>query len=468
MDADFRELTRGESGFDRRIAEISFNKLPFGRTPDVIATPRTEAEVVELVREARRAGRKVAVLSGGHSWIGAAIRDGGLLIDMSAFDEVEVDVPARTARVGPAVRSGALAERLAEDELAYPSGHCGTPAFAGYMLGGGLGLNWGRWKPACYSLRGIRVVTAAGDLLVATESAHRDLLWLARGSGPGFPGVITGFEIELQDRPADTRVSSWLFSLDDLAAVCGWISDVSPALPAGVEVATELIGPDRPEHHPSDGFPDKAVGVTAIAFAQSEGEARGALEPMSAGPGVPVLAHGELESIPFEHLHKGVDTEYPEDHRYLADTFWTDRDVGEALMPLQQEFGRAPSGKNVVIALMPGNGARQGLSNADGAYSMDERTLVMPYSIWTDPKDDRANGEWMAEMVGLLEPLSTGHFISEADLEAYPERLARCFTPANWERVLSLRDEWDPDRLFHAAPGYGAGAKASAEDGDAA
>lgn len=454
MDTDVPQLGRGEAGFDRRIAELSFNELPFGRTPDLIVSPRTEQEVVESVRAARQAGRKVAVLSGGHSWIGAAVRDGGVLIDMSAFDGVEVDVSARTARVGPAVRGGILAERLAQHGFAFPSGHCGTPAFAGYILGGGLGLNWGQWKPGCYSLRSIRVVTAAGDLVVATDSDHQGLLWLARGSGPGFPGVITEFEVELQERPADTRVSSWLFSLDDLAAVCRWVTETSSALPAKVEVATELIGPDRPEHPVADGFPDRVVGVNAVAFAQNTAEARRALDPMSSGPGVQVLAHSELEPVPFEHLHKGADAEYPEGHRYLADTFWTDRDVGEALMPLQEEFRRAPSGKSVVIALMPGNGDRQSLPTDDGAYSMDERTLVMPYSIWTDPQADRANREWMAQMGDHLEPISTGHFISEADLEAHPERLPKCFAPANWERVLSLRAEWDPDRVFHDGPGY--------------
>lgn len=452
--ADAPQTTRGEAGFADRLAELSFNKLPFGREPDVIASPRSEDEVVELVREARRGGRKVAVLSGGHSWIGAAFREGGLLIEMSAFAAVEVDVAARTARVGPAVRGGALAERLAADGLAFPAGHCGTPAFGGYILGGGLGLNWGQWKPACYSLRSVRVVTAAGDLLVATDDDHRDLLWLARGSGPGFPGVITEFEIELHERPADTRVSSWLFSLDDLADVCRWVSDVSPALPAKVEVATELVGPARPEHPPADGFPDQVVGVTAIAFAENAAEAQAALEPMSSGPGIPALAHGELEPVPFELLHRAADTEYPPDHRYLADAFWTDRDVAAALVPLQDEFRRAPSGKNVVIALMPGNGARQSLSPEIGAYSIDERTLVMPYSIWTDPAADRANRDWMAKVVDRLEPLSTGHFVSEADLEAHPERLAKSFAPANWERVLSLREEWDPDRLFHDGPGY--------------
>lgn len=442
-------LTRGEAAFDEHIADRVFNKLPFGRAPDLIAVPETEDEVVEVVRAARLNGHQIAVLSGGHSWIGAPLRTGGVLIDMSAFDRLEVDVESRTARVGPAVRSGALAKTLASDGFAFPSGHCGTPAFGGYVLGGGIGLNPGQWKFACYSLRSMRVVTASGEIVVASEADRHELLWLARGCGPAFPGVITEFEIELQNRPTDTRVSSWLFAFDELAAVSRWISTVSPALPANVEIATAALGPDRPDHRPSEGFPDHVLAVSATAYADSAHEAHEALAPMAAGPGVRPLAYGELEPMPFELLHEAFDAEYLPDQRYLADSFWSDHDVEGVLMPLQEAFLRAPSGKSNVIALMPANGSKLGLSDHFGAYSMDERTLVMPYAIWTDPAADNANRAWISEMSKILEPISTGHFISEADLDAYPNRLPGSFTPANWERVLALRAQWDRDGLFH-------------------
>jgi FAD/FMN-containing dehydrogenase len=453
MGIDVRELARGEESFDRRLDELLFNKLPFGRSPEVLASPWSEAEVAEIVRAARRDGRRVSVLSGGHSWIGAPLRDSGVLLDMSAFDRIEVDAAARTARVGAAARSGTLAKALAADGLAFPSGHCGTPAFAGYVLGGGLGLNWGRWKPACYSLRAIRVVTATGEIVNATESENPELLWLARGCGPGFPGVITEFEIELQDRPADTRVSSWTFALDDLAAVARWVSEASPSLSPKVEVATALLGPDRPEFLPAEGYPERVVTVSAMVFADDEREARAAVAPLAAGPGVPILAHGDLDPIPFEGLSDAFDAEYPEDHRYLADSFWTDEDVEGGLVRLAEQFERAPSAKNNVIALMPGNGARLGLPLEAGAYSMDERTLVMHYAIWQDPATDAANREWIGGMSALLEPIATGHFISEADLIAHPGRLERCFLPEHWERVKELRARHDPDGLFFGMPG---------------
>jgi len=199
---------RSDEGFVLQLIEPLFNKLALDRSPDVIASPRSEVEVVDLMREASQQGWKVAVRSGGHSWIASSVRSGGLLLDMSAFNSISIDATTRTAKVGPAVRSAELVKALAAEGLAFPVGHCGTPGIGGFLLGGGIGLNWGHWKPACFSVRSVRVVMADGRLVVASESENSELLWLARGSGPGFPGVITEFEIECQTRPADTRVSS--------------------------------------------------------------------------------------------------------------------------------------------------------------------------------------------------------------------------------------------------------------------
>jgi FAD/FMN-containing dehydrogenase len=296
-------------------------------------------------------------------------------------------------------------------------------------------------------------VTATGEIVEASESEHPDLLWLARGCGPGFPGVVTEFEIELQDRPADTRVSSWLFALDDLPAVARWVDEVSPSLSPKVELATGLLGSERPEFLPAEGFPEQVVTVSALVFADDEREARDLVAPLAGGIGVEALAHGDLDPIPFEGMSDAFDAEYPEDHRYLADSFWTDEGIEGGLVRLAEEFKRAPSGKSNVIALMPGNGSRLGLPLETGAYSMDERTLVMHYAVWQDPAADAANHEWIRSMSGLLEPIATGHFISEADLIAHPQRLARCFLPGHWERVQELRARHDPEGVFFGMPG---------------
>jgi FAD/FMN-containing dehydrogenase len=298
----------------------------------------------------------------------------------------------------------------------------------------------------------VRVVTAAGELVTASESELPELLWMARGAGPAFPGVVTALELELRDRPADTRISSWVFALDDLAPVTAWVNDASPSLPSNVEVAVVALGPDRPDHPPRDGFPEHVVAVEAIVFAGSQDEAREAVAPLAAGAPADALAHADLEPVPYEEVHQGFDAMCHDGDRYLADTFWTDSDLG-SLASLEDAIRRAPSGKSVVMAEMLANGGRFGFAAEDAAYSIDARTLVMAYAIWDDPAADEANRAWHAGVRDLVEPISLGHFVNEADLHARPGRLARCFTEANWERLVELREKWDPDRVFYDPPG---------------
>jgi FAD/FMN-containing dehydrogenase len=131
------------------------------------------------------------VRGGGHSWCGTPLRDGGMLIDLARLKEVIVHPRTRTAMVQPVVSGRELSHRLAAHGLAFPYGHCSTVPLSGFVLSGGFGWNMGSWGPACFSLEAIDVVTAAGQLVRATEDQHADLLWAARGAGAGFFGVVT-------------------------------------------------------------------------------------------------------------------------------------------------------------------------------------------------------------------------------------------------------------------------------------
>ncbi len=441
---------RGDSGFMERVHAPLFNRLPVGRSPDLVVEPRSEDDIEQALLSARRAGHRVCVRSGASNWLGASVRADGVLIDMGLFDRAAIDAEARVARVGPGLRSGTFGRLLAARGLAFPIGHCGAPAMGGYLLSGGLGLNWARWQPACFSIRSIRAITASGERVVANEQVNSDLLWMARGSGPGFPGVITEFELELQARPADTRVSSWHFPMQALDEVTRWVCEASEGMPSHVELAVTTTGPDPATLSPESGKPEPMVSVAAIAFVDSEAQARTALAPLSRGPRTRPLKQDVLAAIPFEELDRGAEAAHPAGHRVLADTFWSGRNVHTLLPPLSALLERAPSSKNSVVALMPGHGASKSGVPADaGAYSMDERTLVLAFATWDDAAADAVNHAWMAELTSALEAVSTGHFLGEADLTRHAERASRSFSKANWHRMDELRRKWDPDRLFH-------------------
>ncbi|TQL53161.1 FAD/FMN-containing dehydrogenase [Subtercola boreus] len=484
-------VARGDDGYEAAVRDPLFNRLvPDGR-PEAVFHPQNETDLVAIVNGARATGEKLALRSGGHSWVAASVRDGGLLVDLGAFDSVSINTAARTATVGPAVRGGHLGSALVAEGLAFPVGHCGTPGVGGFLLGGGLGLNWGEWLPSCFSIRSMRVVLASGEIVRASATENADLFWLARGSGPGFPGIVTEFELQLRPLPRDIRLSSWTFDLAHVDAVTEWACRAIRQLPASVEVSLVLQGPERPGGPATVGgdpdAPTHVVGIVAISYTDTEAEAGRAFAafeeagvppvavstaPDEAGappaavpaapdesgrrtvpPGIHPVEHLDRLSVAFDELHVGVDATYPEGHRYLADTFWSPRDLADLLPRLAETLRAAPSGKSYILSAMPGHGAgRTLLPEGEAAYGMHDTSLVVPYVIWDDPAADELNREWLNRVAALLEPLSSGHFLSEADLRHNPGRVAGSFRAGDWARIQRLTEQFDPTGVFHRYP----------------
>ena len=71
------------------------------RFPDRIVQAGSVDDVVAAVRAARAAGQRVSVRSGGHSWSGNHVRDGGVLIDVSRLKAFSVDKASMTATAEP-------------------------------------------------------------------------------------------------------------------------------------------------------------------------------------------------------------------------------------------------------------------------------------------------------------------------------------------------------------------------------
>ena len=96
-----RTFYRGEPGYEAaRSAAVKNARLP-QRFPDVIVQAASDADVIAAVRLAKRHGLKIGVRSGGHSWAGAFLRDGGMLLDLSQMNALVIDREARTAEIQP-------------------------------------------------------------------------------------------------------------------------------------------------------------------------------------------------------------------------------------------------------------------------------------------------------------------------------------------------------------------------------
>jgi len=406
------------------------------RFPDAIARPARREEVAPLVAEAREAGRRVAIKSGGHSWRGSCLRDNGLLLDLGDLNRVEVDADRSLALVEPGATHKVLADALVPHGLGFPIGHCPTVGLGGYLLAGGYGWNPRIWGPACWSVVGLDVVDMNGNELHASDDEEPDLFWAARGGGSGFPAIVSRFHLRVQPLPRIASLRSD-YPLQALPELLQWSASVEQ-MPAGTEVS--LIAHRPPDE--SGGRPETRTTVQASGFAGEPDEAMRLARSASDGAldvaerltqrAYPEVALNDLEG-------EGA---WVEGVRYCVDMCWVDSGYKEVGAVCARAIERAPSKKSRIVlawGFAPAGGPEVA-QTANGALT------VNLYAIWDEAGDDEANEAWVRSIMAELEPLITGFYVGEADLSVSPDRPRRCYPPEKWERLREIRQHHDPDR----------------------
>jgi FAD/FMN-containing dehydrogenase len=427
-------FARGEDGYeDARRATVWNGRTP-ERFPDLVVQAEREDDLVAAVRLAGERGWKVGVRSGGHSWAGNHVRDGGLLLDVSRLDSVEIDAEAMTAVVGPGVRGNDLLETLAEHDLFFPAGHCPGVALGGYLLQGGFGWNGRVHGPACMSVEAIDVVTAAGELIRADGSRNTDLLWAARGAGPGFFGAVARFHLRLHPRPRHVANGVFLYPIDALEEVFSWAQEIGPRVAREMELMVFI-------HRDAAGEPE--IAVTGPVLARSAEQAAEALALLETCParGRAKAAAPNVE-VRLADLYAAAHASYPDGHRYAVDNMWTHAPVEELLPGLGRIAETMPEAPSHMLWMNWGPSPER----PEMAYSVEDDTYIALYGVWRDPADDAANVAWVADRMGEMDHLSSGIQLADENLGQRPARFA---DEESMARLDELRAEYDPDGLFH-------------------
>jgi FAD/FMN-containing dehydrogenase len=429
-----RRLLRDEEGYEEARRATMWNARTPERYPDMIVRASNEQDVVAAVRLAGSEGMKIAVRSGGHSWAGNHLRDGGMLLDLSGLVGASVDPAALSASIAPACPGTALLAQLAEHDLFFPGGHCVGVALGGYLLQGGFGWNGRVHGPACQSVEAIDVVTAAGELVRANAESHSDLYWAARGSGPGFFGVVTRFHVRVYPRPKVMAIGVHTYRLELLEDVFRWAHEIGPRIPRTMELMLLIHRDDAGEVE---------IAVTAPVLVDTEDEAREALALLET---CPVLEEAKISvpmvAVSFDDLFAGSAAIYPDNHRWVTDNMWTHAPVEELLPGLHRIAETLPGAPSHMLWMNWGaSPPRQ-----DMAYSVEDETYIACYAASPGADADRVNVDWSTERMRELEHLSTGIQLADENLG---RRAARFVSDENLRRLDRVRAVYDPDGLFH-------------------
>ncbi|MGH8542259.1 MAG: FAD-binding oxidoreductase [Gammaproteobacteria bacterium] len=181
------------SSEDYHVARTIFNGM-IDRYPALICRCIDTEDVRTCLRYSTDHGLGFSVRGGGHNVAGSAIRESGMVIDLSAMKGVVVDPVQRRVTVRSGVRLGEMDRETQAYGLAVPAGIISDTGIAGLALGGGLGWLMGRFGLTCDNLLSANVVLADGSLAHAGDvnGGDPDLLWALRGAGANF-GIVTSF-----------------------------------------------------------------------------------------------------------------------------------------------------------------------------------------------------------------------------------------------------------------------------------
>src|SRR5213083_2642623 len=202
------------------------------RRPALIARCVDVADVIGAVNFARDSGLLLAVRGGGHNGAGLGTCDDGVVIDLSALKDIEVDPQARTVRVGGGCTWGEVDRATNEHSLATPSGIISSTGVGGLTLGGGLGHLTRGLGLTIDNLLSADVVLADGRFVVANAQENSDLFWALRGGGGNF-GVVTSFVFKAH--PVDTVLAGPMFwELSDAADVMKFYAEFISKVPENI------------------------------------------------------------------------------------------------------------------------------------------------------------------------------------------------------------------------------------------
>jgi FAD/FMN-containing dehydrogenase len=420
----------GDASYDE--ARKVFNGM-IDRYPQLIVRCVDVAGVIASVNFAREQGLTLSVRGGGHNVAGFAVNDGGLVVDLSAMKGIAVDPARRTVVAQPGLTLGELDRATQEYGLAVPLGIVSMTGIAGLTLGGGIGWLNGKHGLACDNLLAAEVVTADGRLLTVSTAEHDDLFWGLRGGGGNF-GVVTSFTYQLH--PVGPVLGGGVMYPPARACeALRFYQEFAGACPDELTTMAS-VGADP------DGRPVVAV---AVCYCGPLAAGERAVRPLRAfGP----LVADDIQLIAYCALQSRADAGFPLGRQH----YWKggrlahlDDEAIETLLDLVAKDPPPPYG----IGLQQVHGVASRVDPAATAFPHRGQWYdFLVLAQWADPALSVQNIERTRAFFAAMQPfLEGGVYVN--NLGTAEDDRVRAAYGGNYERLLALKNRYDPTNLFH-------------------
>jgi FAD/FMN-containing dehydrogenase len=414
------------------------------RRPACIARCTGVADVVAAVGFARQRELLVAVRSGGHGVGGHALCDRGLVIDLSPMKGIRVDPATCTARAEAGVLWGELDRETQLHGLATVGGIVTHTGIAGLTLGGGIGWLMRKHGATVDNLVSVDLVTADGEIVVASEDENPDLFWGLRGGGGNF-GIVTSFEYRLHPVGPIVLAGPIFHALEDAPEVLRFYRDFIAAAPDELTTIFDLSVPP-----PLPSLPEqvhgKPVVMVGACYAGSPDEGGEVVRPLKQF-GRPIV--DLLEPKPYTALQSMFDPLVPHGwHRY-----WKSVEVppltDAAIDTLVEHASALTSPKSYCIVFHLGGALARGREDETAYSQRDAAHNVNINAVWTedDVEGDR-HVAWARDFFSAMQPHAGRRVYVNFLGDEGADRVRQAYGARQYERLVELKRAYDPTNFF--------------------
>jgi FAD/FMN-containing dehydrogenase len=429
----------GDSGYAD--ARHVFNGM-IDRRPGLIVRPANTADAVRAVNFARDNGLQLSVQGGGHSIQGYGVCEGGLMVDFVAMKDIVVDPGARTATAEAGVLWSEFDAATQAHGLAVTGGRITSTGIAGLTLGSGSGWLERKLGYTVDNMLGAEVITAAGEVLQASETENADLFWGLRGGGGNF-GIVTKFKYKLH--PIGPILFGGLLAWPRFMAkeVLRAYRDFLDDAPDDIGGAAALLTAP-----PADFVPKEVQGqpVVAVVVVYTGDPANGekAYEPLlSLNPALRMV-----QPMPYVAIQGLLDgANQPGMQNYWKGPFFENL-PDEAIDALISGTQDAPSPLTTIIMQPLGGAARRIPKDATAMGWRGARWATHMLGMWPDATQNEMQIAWIRRAAAAMEPWALPGAYLNYLMDEGEQKVKDSFGD-HYARMVALKDRYDPTNLFH-------------------
>ncbi len=429
----------GDDGYDE--ARTIWNAM-VDRKPGLVVRALGTGDIQKTVNFAREHGLVMTVRGGGHQIAGHAVSDGTLLLDLSQMKSVHVSPANKMVRVEPGALLSDLDMETQVHGLAVPVGINSTTGVAGLTLGGGFGWTTRSLGMTIDNLKSADIVTADGQIVVASEDSHPDLFWAIRGGGGNF-GVVSSFEFQAHHIGNEVLSGLIVHPFEQARELLPKYREIAKSAPDELTVWSVLRKAPPLPFLPEE-WHGKEVLVFAACYVGDMAEGEKALAELR-GLGNPIA------DVIGPHPFIGWQTAFDPLLTPGARNYWKSHDFEElsddAIDVILDAVGKLPSDECEIFLAHVG-GAMARVANDATAYPMRNSHFIMNvHTRWQDARTDKKCIGWARDLFSGAEP----HAIGSAYVNFMPDdevdRVGAVYGQ-NMDRLIHVKTKYDPDNFF--------------------